>query len=214
MIAKAHRTALAALAVTLIAVGIEAGPQADPSPARSSGPSAIATFGSGCYWCTESDFDKLPGVIETVSGFMGGATPNPTYEEVSDGGTGHVEVVQVTYDPTRVSYAALVDHYWRHTDVLDGRGQFCDRGETYRPVIFAHDQSQEETARTAKAALDASKRFSKPVAVAIEPAARFWPGPREHQDYYRTHALRYKFYRAGCDRDARLKKLWGSEAGS
>ena len=175
---------------------------------------AIATFGSGCFWCTESDFDKVPGVLETTSGYMGGTVPNPSYEMVTTGKTGHVEVVQVTYDPAKVSYKDLLEVYWRNVDPFDGRGQFCDKGSHYRPVIFTHDGEQ-------KAAADASKvekakllaqRFKEPVAVSIEPAKPFTAAEAYHQDFYKKNAGHYSRYRLGCGRDARLRAVWGVAA--
>ncbi len=186
--------------------------QTQPAPAASGYTTEVATFGLGCYWCAERDFDKVTGVLETTSGFMGGRRANPTYDEVANGGTGHIEVVEVKYDPAQVSYSELVEFYWHHTDVLDGRGQFCDRGPTYRPIIFTHTPEQQRIAEDAKAALDASHRFDRPVAVEIRPASKFWPGPEEHQNYYKKRPWTYTFYRQGCGRDARLKRLWGTQA--
>lgn len=172
---------------------------------------AIATFAAGCFWCTESDFDKVEGVVATVSGFMGGQTKNPTYEEVGRGGTGHTEVVQVTYDPREVAYERLLDHYWRNVDLVDGSGQFCDRGDQYRPVIFAHTDEQRKLAEASKAALEMSGGFKKPIAVTIQSAADFTAAEEYHQDYYKKNPLRYRYYRWGCGRDQRLKELWGTE---
>lgn len=210
-------TTLSAAALVILAFAVTAEPKPDTgtaTPPATAGTLAVATFGSGCYWCTESDFDKIEGVVETISGFMGGHTKNPTYEQVGMGDTGHVEVVQLKYDPDKVSYQALVDFYWRHTDVLDGGGQFCDRGSSYRPVIFSHTPEQKQIAEAGKAALDKSGRFETPIAVTIEPASDFTAGPGYHQNYYKTNAVKYNFYRTGCGRDARLKRLWGSEAAS
>lgn len=174
---------------------------------------ALATFGSGCFWCTEADFDKVEGVVSTVSGYMGGTTENPTYEAVSAGGTGHVEVVQVTYDLSKVSFETLLDYYWRHTDVLDGGGQFCDRGSQYRPVIFTHTPDQWRLAQDSKRALNDTGRFSsRPIAVEILNASTFTAAEDYHQDYYRKNPLRYRYYRYTCGRDARIRQLWGSDA--
>lgn len=172
----------------------------------------VATFGSGCFWCTEYDFDKVPGVLETISGYMGGATDNPSYKSVSSGKTGHAEVLRVTYDPTKISYDKLLNYYWRTTDVVDGGGQFCDRGSQYRPVIFTHSPEQLEKAQRGKTALDKSKRFDRPIAVEIQPAegVKFTPAETYHQDYHLKSPLRYKVYRRGCGRDARLVELWGA----
>jgi methionine-S-sulfoxide reductase len=171
-----------------------------------------ATFASGCFWCTESDFDKVDGVKETISGFMGGKTKNPTYEQVSVGNTGHAESLQLKFDPKVVSYNQLLDYYWRHTDVLDGGGQFCDRGSQYRPVIFVATPEQRKLAEASKAALEKSGRFSQPIAVEIADAGVFTPAEDYHQNYHNTHVLQYTYYRHACGRDARIKQLWGDEA--
>jgi methionine-S-sulfoxide reductase len=171
-----------------------------------------ATFASGCFWCTESDFDKVSGVKETISGFMGGKTKSPTYEQVSRGGTGHAESVQLKYDPKVVTYDQLLDYYWRHTDVLDGGGQFCDRGNQYRPVIFVATPEQRKAAEESKAALEKSGKFNKPIAVEIADAGPFTPAEDYHQNYYKTHPIRYTYYRHACGRDARIEQLWGDEA--
>ncbi len=170
-----------------------------------------ATFASGCFWCTESDFDKIDGVKETISGFMGGKTKDPTYAQVSRGGTGHAEAVQLRYDPKVVSYKQLLDYYWRHTDVLDGGGQFCDRGSQYRPVIFVATPEQRKLAEESKAALEKSGRFAQPIAVEIADTGPFTPAEDYHQNYYKTHPIQYAYYRHACGRDARVKQLWGNE---
>lgn len=206
------------IATLLIALGAVAGGSflisAQPAPKVPAPQSGLetATFAGGCFWCTESDFDKVKGVKETISGFMGGHTKNPTYAEVSHGGTGHAEAVQVTFDPKEVSYTQLVDYYWRHVDLLDGGGQFCDRGHQYRPVIFVATPEQRKVAEESKAALDKSKRFDKPIAVEIADAGPFTAAEAYHQDYHNTHSIQYNFYRYTCGRDARLKVLWGDEA--
>ena len=171
-----------------------------------------ATFGSGCFWCAESNFDKLPGVVSTISGYMGGRTKHPTYHEVSTGTTGHVEVLQVKFDPKKVSYKKVLDYFWMTTDVLDGGGQFCDRGNQYRPVVFAHTPEQRKIAEESKAALNASGRFDKPIAVEILDASEFTPAEDYHQNYYQKNPLRYKTYRWGCGRDRRIMELWGNKA--
>ena len=178
-------------------------------PVSPSGKTAVATFGSGCFWCTESDFDKVPGVLKTVSGYMGGDTANPTYKSVSTGRTGHVEVLQVTYDPETVTFKELLDYFWRTTDVVDGGGQFCDRGNQYRPIIFAHSAEQKQLAMAGKKQLEESGRFSRPIAVEIGDASKFTAAEGYHQDYYKKNPLRYKSYRWGCGRDKRIKQLWG-----
>lgn len=175
---------------------------------------AVATFGSGCFWCTESDFDKVPGVISTISGYMGGKSQNPSYDEVSTGRSGHVEVVQVTYDPAKVSYEQLLAKYWHTTDPFDGNGQFCDKGTQYRPVIFTHTPEQQKAAEASKeaAAKELSAKFKQPVAVKIETAAQFWPAEEYHQDFYKKNPAHYARYRLGCGRDFRLEQIWGKSA--
>lgn len=208
--------ALSLSAVTVI-IGASLASAQQPDAAKAPAPATqagleVATFASGCFWCAESDFDKVPGVTETISGFMGGQTKNPTYEQVSAGGTGHTEALQLKYDPKVVSYQQLLDYYWRHVDLLDGGGQFCDRGNQYRPAIFAHTPEQKKLAEDSKAALDKSKRFDRPIAVEIVDAGTFTPAEDYHQNYYETHPLQYRYYRYACGRDARLEKLWGAEA--
>ena len=175
---------------------------------------SVATFGSGCFWCTESDFDKLPGVIATTSGYMGGKSEKPTYEQVSSGRTGHVEVVQVTYDPAKVTYEKLLEKFWHTVDPFDANGQFCDKGSQYRPVIFTHTPEQQKAAEASRdgAARTLAERFKLPVAVKIEPAAAFTPAEEYHQDFYKKNAAHYSRYRLGCGRDARLEQIWGKPA--
>jgi methionine-S-sulfoxide reductase len=215
---KRSISALSLLAATVIASATLVCAQApDAGNAPGGAPQAgleVATFASGCFWCTESDFDKVVGVKETISGFMGGQTQHPTYDQVSAGGTGHAEAVQLKYDPKVVSYQQLLDYYWRHVDLLDGDGQFCDRGNQYRPVIFVHTPEQKKLALDSKAALEASKRFNQPIAVQIVDAGTFTPAEDYHQNYHETHPLQYRYYRYACGRDARLETLWGAEAES
>lgn len=171
---------------------------------------AVATFAGGCFWCMEPPYDKLDGVKSTVSGFMGGHVDNPTYKQVVGGGTGHAEVVQVTYDPEVVSYEQLLEVFWRNIDPLDGGGQFCDRGDSYRSAIFAHSEAQQRAAEASKQALDGSKRFDAPVVTEVHPAGEFYAAEDYHQNYYQENPLRYSFYRSRCGRDARLEALWGA----
>jgi len=171
-----------------------------------------ATFGGGCFWCMEPPFDALPGVVSTTSGYMGGTVRNPTYEQVSAGGTRHVEVVQVVFDPARVSYARLLEVFWRNVDPLTPNRQFCDGGDQYRSAIFHHDEAQGEAARTSKATLEQSGRFRKPIVTELVAAAPFYPAEAYHQDYYMKNPIRYKFYRGRCGRDDRLEELWGKPA--
>jgi methionine-S-sulfoxide reductase len=201
------RKLLAALGLAALVAGVM------PAVSQTGG-QAVATFGSGCFWCTESDFDKVPGVLSTTSGFMGGSVPNPTYDMVVTGRTGHVEVVQVAYDPVKVSYRQLLEVYWRNVDPFDGSGQFCDKGSHYRPVIFAHGAEQKQLAEASKAdkARELSARFKLPVAVSIEDAKPFTAAEEYHQDFYKKNPAHYQRYRIGCGRDARLRQIWGAPA--
>ena len=170
---------------------------------------AVATFAGGCFWCMEPPYDKLDGVLATTSGYVGGDKVDPTYQEVSAGGTGHAEAVQVTYDPSRVSYETLLDVFWRNVDPLDAGGQFCDRGDQYRTAIFVHDEEQRQLAEKSKQALEDSGRFEQPIVTEIVAAGPFYPAEDYHQDYYEKNPLRYKFYRWNCGRDQRLAEVWG-----
>ena len=174
---------------------------------------ALATFAGGCFWCMEPPFDKLPGVTSTISGYAGGKTVNPTYEQVSSGTTGHAEVVQVTYDPKVVSYEKLLEVFWVNIDPTVKDRQFCDGGNQYRTAIFYHDEAQRKAAESSRAALEKSKPFKEPIVTPIEMAGAFYPAEDYHQDYYKKNPVRYNFYRNGCGRDARLKQLWGDKAG-
>jgi peptide-methionine (S)-S-oxide reductase len=170
---------------------------------------AVATFAGGCFWCEEAVFDEVPGVLATTSGYTGGTTANPTYEQVSEGGTGHAESVQVTYDPRRVSYQQLLDIYWRNVDPLTPAQQFCDVGTQYRSAIFYHDAEQKRLAEASKAALEKSHRFSSPIVTEIVPASKFYPAEEYHQDYHHKNPVRYRFYKFSCGREQRLRELWG-----
>jgi peptide-methionine (S)-S-oxide reductase len=171
--------------------------------------SAIAVFAGGCFWCTESDFDKVAGVISTTSGYIGGQLENPSYEAVSSGQSGHMEAVQVRFDPSKTSYAKLLEAYWPSIDPLNGDGQFCDTGSQYRSAIFYNSPEQQQLAQASKAALAASGRLPGPITTLILPATTFYPAEDYHQDYHSKNPLRYNYYRHGCGRDARLEKLWG-----
>jgi len=173
---------------------------------------AVATFAGGCFWCMEPPFEKLGGVVSVVSGYTGGKEPNPTYEQVSSGSTGHAESIEVRYDPTRIGYETLLDVYWRQIDPTDPGGQFADRGRQYRTVIFYHDEVQKNLAERSKAALEASGRFSKPIVTAIEPAGPFYRAEEYHQDYYKKNPEHYKAYRRGSGREAFLEKTWGVQS--
>jgi len=168
----------------------------------------VATFAGGCFWCMEPPFEQLPGVVEVVSGYTGGHTVNPSYEDVSAGTTGHVEAIQVKFDPSKVSYAQLLDVFWRQIDPTDSGGQFVDRGSQYRSVIFYHSDEQKRLAEQSKAALNRSGRFDKPVVTEIVKASRFYRAEEYHQDYHKKNSIRYKFYRFNSGRDQFLKKEW------
>jgi len=170
-----------------------------------------ATFAGGCFWCMEPPYDKLDGVAATLSGYAGGDVPNPSYREVTSGQTGHTEVVQVIYDSTQVGYERLLQVYWRNIDPLDNGGQFCDRGSSYRPLIFVHDEQQRELAAASKEVV--AQRFDDPVVVPIEPLEAFYRAEAYHQNFYTKNPDRYYSYRRGCRRDARLRDLWGDMAG-
>lgn len=169
---------------------------------------AIATFAGGCFWCMEPPFDALPGVLATTSGYTGGTVVNPTYKQVSGGGTGHLEAVQVTYDPRQVSYGDLLAAYWRNVDPLDGGGQFCDRGDQYRTAIFYHSPAQEDAAQQSQQAI-AQTLGVDTLATRLVAATPFYEAEDYHQDYYQKQPLLYHFYRYRCGRDRRLEQLWG-----
>lgn len=171
---------------------------------------ALATFAGGCFWCTEADFEKVPGVLSAVSGYIGGAKANPTYEEVSGGGTGHAEAVQLRFDPSRVSYAQLLDVYWRSVDPTVKDRQFCDEGSQYRTAIYAHDANQRALAESTRAAV--AKQLRTKVYTEVADAGTFYPAEDYHQDYYKKNPVRYRWYRTGCGRDARLEQVWGPKA--
>ena len=182
----------------------QAQPQAGAKPVT-----AKATFAGGCFWCMEEAYDPVPGVVSTVSGYMGGQVKNPTYEQVTTGRTGHAEVVQVEYDPARVSYARLVEVYWRNVDPTQKDGQFCDHGSSYRTAIFYHNEEQKKLAEAAKAALAKNRPFKGGIVTEIAKAGEFYPAEGYHQDFYLKNPTRYKFYKSGCGRAARLQQLWG-----
>jgi peptide-methionine (S)-S-oxide reductase len=172
----------------------------------------VATFAGGCFWCVESDFDNVPGVVRTISGFTGGTLMDPTYKQVTAGGTGHREAVQIFYDPKKVGYAMLLEIFWRSVDPTDDGGQFCDRGESYETAIFANSPEQKRLAEDSKRRLQLSAVLNQPIVTSIEVAGPFYPAEDYHQNYYQKNPLRYGFYRRGCGRDGRLKDLWGKDA--
>ena len=171
---------------------------------------AVATFAAGCFWCAESDFEHVPGVVDAVSGYTGGRVADPSYEQVSAGGTGHREAVHVMYDPRRVSYPQLLDVFWRNVDPLDAGGQFCDRGAQYTSAIFVANDGERRQAEASRRAVEASGRLRGRIATAILPAGPFYRAEESHQAYARKHPIRYRFYRTACGRDRRLRQLWGS----
>ena len=195
------------LAIVLIFC-LAAGSLALASPANRS----TAVFAGGCFWCEETAFEGVPGVVAVISGYTGGHVANPTYEQVGSGVTGHAESVQVIYDPDKISYEKLLDIFWHNIDPTVKDRQFCDVGSQYRTAIFVHTDDQRRAAEASKAALDKAKPFKDPIVTPIVTATEFWPAEEYHQDYYRKNPVRYTYYRTGCGRDARLKQLWGSAA--
>ena len=195
--------AIAALLV--LAAGVSS------TPAFAQGPTAKATFAGGCFWCVEADFDKVPGVISTTSGYIGGTVVNPTYQQVSSKTTGHAEAVEIVFDPTKVSYAQLVEKFWRTIDPTTKDRQFCDAGSPYRTAIFTHDAAQAAAAQASLAALEKSKPFKEPIVTQLVPAGPFYLAEDYHQDYYKKNPVRYNYYRTSCGRDARLEQLWGKK---
>jgi peptide methionine sulfoxide reductase msrA/msrB len=171
----------------------------------------VSTFAGGCFWCTESDFEELPGVLKVISGYTGGHKENPTYKEVSSGTTGHVEAVQVYYDSRKITYEELLDYFWRHIDPTDAEGQFVDRGKQYRSAIFYHSEKQKRLAEESREKLKISRKFNKPIVTEIIPFTKFYKAEEYHQDYYKKHPFKYNFYRSGSGRDVFLKKVWEGE---
>jgi peptide-methionine (S)-S-oxide reductase len=204
---------LCAAACALAAgAGSPASAAGEAPPGDERGKLRTATFAGGCFWCMQPPFDRLAGVVSTTAGYTGGTKRNPTYEEVSAGGTGHAESVRVLYDPAKVGYERLLEVFWHNIDPLARDRQFCDGGHQYRSAIFWHDEEQRRAAEASKAALEASGRLKGPIVTEIVPAGDFWPAEDYHQSYYRKNPIRYKFYRFNCGRDARLKELWGEAA--
>jgi peptide-methionine (S)-S-oxide reductase len=202
---------LAGIAATALAFISSAGAQdqvSSPDAKRLSS----AVFAGGCFWCVESDFDKLDGVVSTTSGYTGGTVDRPTYEQVSHEKTGHYEAVKVTYDPDKVSYGDLVDYFFHHIDPTDAAGQFCDKGESYRSAVFVANDEQREVAETEVSMINESGVLDAPVVTKIVDASTFWPAETYHQDYYKKNPLRYRYYRTACGRDARVKKVWAGES--
>lgn len=173
---------------------------------------AVATFAGGCFWCVESDFDHVPGVLETISGYTGGKVANPTYSQVSAGGTGHAESVEVVYDPRKVSFAQLLDYFWRHIDPTVKDQQFCDHGNQYRTAIFVHNDEERKLAEESKKKVEAE--LKKPIYTEIVQAGPFYKAEDYHQDFYLKNPTKYKFYRWNCGRDQRLEQIWGKPKGN
>jgi len=189
---------------------------ARPASAQTSTPPAdrrllTATFAGGCFWCMEEAFEKVGGVVSVTSGYTGGTLRDPDYEQVSSGGTGHAESVEVRYDPDKISYQGLLDVFWHNIDPLAKDRQFCDVGSQYRSAIFYHDAEQQKLTEASKQALVESKRFSQPIVTEIVPAGPFYPAETYHQDYYKKNPVRYKFYKFNCGRAQRLEALWGKK---
>ncbi len=206
-----NRLMLAFIAALALGASAPASSQAPAKPAAKP-TTAKATFAGGCFWCMEEVYDKVPGVISTVSGYMGGVQKNPTYEQVSSGRTGHAEVVQVEYDPSKVTYASLIEVFWRNIDPTQKDGQFCDHGPHYRSGIFYHNDEQKRLAEDSRLNLSRNKPFKGEIVTEITKAAEFYPAEAYHQDFHTKSPTRYKFYKSGCGRDARLQQLWGKPA--
>jgi peptide-methionine (S)-S-oxide reductase len=187
------------VALLVLALGVPASSMAETG--------ATAVFAGGCFWCMEPPFDAIEGVLDTTSGYTGGHTTSPTYKQVTGGNTGHYESVQVTYDPSRVSYARLLAVYWVNVDPFDATGQFCDKGASYRTAIFVASEEERALAEASKTSHEAN--FGRDIVTPILPAAAFYPAEVYHQDYYKKNPLRYKYYRYGCRRDQRLEEVWG-----
>jgi peptide methionine sulfoxide reductase msrA/msrB len=204
---------IAILALAGLLLGIQHGMSMDEKPAQTASAmpagTKTAVFAGGCFWCTESDFEKVDGVVEAISGYTGGHVENPTYKQVSKGATGHVEAVKVIYDPAKITYAQLLEVFWRHVDPTDADGSFVDRGRNYRSVIFYADEKQKQLAEASKGRLASSGVFDKPIVTDILPLGSFYEAEAYHQDYYRRNPLRYKWYRSGSGRDQFLKEVWG-----
>jgi len=177
------------------------------------GERASAIFAGGCFWCEETAFEGLPGVISVTSGYTGGQKKNPTYEEVSAGGTGHAESVEVVFDPAKTSYERLLEVFWHNVDPFQKDGQFCDHGTQYRSAIFYNGEAQRKAAEESKRKLEEQPRFKGKIVTQIVAASTFYPAEEYHQQFYKKNPVRYHAYRAGCGRDARLKEIWGAPAG-
>ena len=221
-------TAVIAAALALVATRAAALPAASPAGTQAAAPTAqpsavapesvaspapaLATFAGGCFWCVEEAFEPLDGVVSVTSGYIGGHVKDPSYDAVSDGGTGHFEAVQIVFDPERISYEKLLDVLWHNVDPTDGTGQFCDKGPQYRSAIFVHDDDQRRAAETSRETLVHSASLPGKIATGILPATTFYPAEKYHQDYAAKNPIRYRFYRTSCGRDQRLHEVWGARA--
>lgn len=204
------------LIVLLACTAVQAGSTQDSRPAalpKLAAGQEFAVFAGGCFWCMESDFDHLPGVVATVSGYTGGTLKNPTYEDVTSETSGHLESVYVVYDTSKLSYSQLLDYYWHHTDPTDGGGQFCDRGDSYRPAIFYASEAQKVAAEQTKAGFDAAGLLPGPIKTQISAFTVFYPAENYHQNFHETNPARYLPYRKGCGRDARVAEVWSKAGG-
>jgi len=194
--------------ITAVVAGLSGSAAGDTGTAASS--HETATFAGGCFWCMEPAFDRLEGVISTTSGYTGGHAENPTYQDVSNGGTGHAEAVEILYDPQKLSYAKLLDVFWHNVDPTNAHGQFCDNGDQYRSEIFYHNADQRQQAIASRQELEKHKPFTAPIVTKITAATTFYPAEEYHQDYYLKNPIRYRYYRFSCGRDRRLEQLWGT----
>lgn len=194
--------------ISALSMRAEESPASDPS---SSDYRSVILAG-GCFWCVEADFDKLKGVVETISGYSGGHVDNPTYKQVTKGGTGHYEVVKVTYDPAKTTLETLINYYWRHVDPTDSGGQFCDRGPSYRTAVFVANADERAIVEASKAAIEAASSLDNPIVTPILDAKAFWPAEGFHQNYYKKNPVRYRYYRTACGRDKRIAHVWRNEA--
>ena len=200
-----------AMPILLAVIGIVAGEQSSirEGEAAESGTPAKAYFAGGCFWCMEEAFEKVDGVIDVLSGYMGGSAKNPSYEEVSAGRTGHAESVEVRYDPRKVTYPQLLEAFWRNVDPVTPEAQFCDYGNQYRAAIFYQGEEEKRLAEESKRAIEQSKRFSTPIVTQVAPASEFYLAEEYHQDFYKKNPFRYKYYKFTCGRAQRLEALWG-----
>jgi len=203
--------ALAGLALVGVLAAADPGTQSDPNADEP--PTAVAIFAGGCFWCMEAAFEGVDGVRSVVSGYTGGKSKDPSYAQVSSGTTGHLEAVEVRYDPAAIGYARLLEIFWHNIDPLDGGGQFCDRGSQYRSIIFVHDAEQRRLAEGSRDALEASGSLPAPIETEVREARTFYPAEAHHQDYASRNPLRYAFYTRGCGRARRLEQIWGEQAG-